>query len=252
MNTKSSSEKTKRTAIIVIVFFIIGYCFYLIIEHLSHEITDNAQVEGHIYQVNPKIGGQLLEILVDDNEYVVEGQILARIDRSDIELVHAQAKAGLAKIEAEKAAAIATMEASKSASQAAFSNINVVKAKKQRLDTDLIRFINLKNEEIVPQSKIDNLETNQEILASQVIAAQQQYRASNGKYNASLKKIRSIDAAIEAAKIQVQNAELKLSYTEIKAPASGIISRKLIEVGQVVRAGQPLMAVADENDLWIV
>ena len=250
-NTKDL-QPIKKIAIISIIVMVLVYCSYLFVDHLRYEKTDNAQIEGHIYQVNPKIGGQILEVLVDDNEYVEKGQILVRIDKSDIELMYAQAKAGLAQIKAEKAAALAVMEASKSASQAAFSNIAVVKAKKKRISTDLVRFTNLRNDDIIPQSKIDDINTNFEVVTSQVIAAQQQYNASNGQYNASFQKISSIDAAIEAAKVQVRNAELKLSYTDIKAPASGIVSRKMIESGQVIRPGQPLMAITDFTELWIV
>lgn len=252
MKNKTMSKKTTKLMIVSLAILALGYCLYLTIENLRYEKTDNAQVEGHIYQVNPKIGGQIIEILVDDNEQVVKGQVLARIDKSDIELICAQAKAGLAKIKAEKAAAIAVMEASKSASQAAYSSINMVMAKRERLATDLERFTNLRKEDIVPQSKIDDIHTNLDVLTSQITAAQQQYNAAKGKYLASSQKLNSLDAAIEAAKIQVQNAELKLSYTEVLAPASGVISRKMIEVGQVVRPGQPLMAVTDYTDLWIV
>ncbi|SDS91774.1 membrane fusion protein, multidrug efflux system [Maribacter dokdonensis] len=250
-NTKDSKNMKKITIISILLIALI-YCCYLFVGHLRYEKTDNAQVEGHIYQVNPKIGGQVLEVLVDDNEYVEKGQVLARIDRSDIELIYAQAKAGLAQIQAEKAAALAAVEASKAASRAAFTNIAVVKAKKKRLSTDLVRFTNLRNDDIIPQSKIDDINTNFDVVTSQVTAAQQQYNASNGQYNASFQKISSIDAAIEAAKVQVQNAELKLSYTEIKAPASGVVSRKMIEAGQVIGPGQPLMAITDFSELWIV
>ncbi|TSE07335.1 HlyD family secretion protein [Aquimarina algiphila] len=252
MENTRNTKNTKKIAIISIFLMTLIYCCYLFVGHLKYEKTDNAQVESHIYQVNPKIGGQVLEVLVDDNEYVEKGQILARIDKSDIELMYAQAKASLAQIKAEKAAALAVVQASKSASQAAFTNISVAKAKKKRLSTDIVRFTNLRKDDIIPQSKIDDINTNFDVVTSQVTAAQQQYNASNGQYNASLQKISSIDAAIEAAKVQVQNAELKLSYTEIIAPASGVVSRKMIEAGQVIGLGQPLMAITDFSELWIV
>lgn len=252
MENTTNSKKAKKITLLSLLLGVFLYSGYLILNHFSYETTDNAQIEGHIYQVNPKIGGQILEVLVDDNEYVEAGQVLVRMDKSDIELMLARAKAGLAKIEAEKAAALAVMEASKSASKAAFTNIAVAKAKKERLNTDLVRFTNLRKEDIVPQSKIDDIHTNFDVVNSQVEAAQQQYLASNSQYEAASRKISSIDAAIEATKVNVRNAELKLSYTEIKAPASGRVSRKMIEEGQVIRPGQPLMAITDFKDLWVV
>lgn len=252
MTPKKKTTSTKKILLISLIIITLVYCSYLIFNSLTYETTDNAQIEGHIYPVNPKVGGQILDVLVDDNEYVKKGQVLATIDPSDIELNVAQAKAGLAQIEAEKAAALSVMQSSMAASKAAYSNIAVTKAKKERLNTDLIRFTNLKADDIIPQSKLDDLETNFEVVTSQVTAAQQQYLASNSQYEAALKKISSIDASIEAAKVNVRNAELKLSYTEIKAPSSGRISRKMIEPGQVVRPGQPLMAVTNSTDLWVI
>ncbi len=247
-----NSKKTKKVALLTLILSVLLYSSYFVLNHFRYETTDNAQIEGHIYQVNPKIGGQIQEILVDDNEYVEQGQVLLHIDKSDIELLLAQAKAGLAQIEAEKSAALAVMQASKSASKAAFNNITVANAKKERLNTDLVRFTNLLEEDIVPQSKIDDIHTQLEVISSQVEAARQQYLASNSKYQAAFLKINSIDAAIEAAKVNVRNAELKLSYTNVKAPASGRVSRKMIEEGQVIRSGQPLMAITDFTNLWVV
>ncbi|MEN7550046.1 HlyD family secretion protein [Rapidithrix thailandica] len=252
MAPKKKTKATKKILLISLIITTLVYCTYLIGTFLKYETTDNAQVEGHIYPVNPKVGGQILEVLVDDNEYVEKEQVLAKIDPADIELTVAQARAGLAQIEAEKAAALSVMQSSMAASKAAYTNIAVTKAKKERLNTDLVRFTNLKADDIIPQSKLDDLETNVEVVNSQVTAAQQQYLASNSQYEAALKKISSIDAAIQAAKVNVRNAELKLSYTEIKAPSSGRISRKMIQPGQVVRPGQPLMAVTNSTDLWVV
>lgn len=252
MIQKKKTKTTKKVLLLSLIITALVYCTYLILSFLKYETTDNAQIEGHIYPVNPKVGGQILEIMVDDNEYVEKGQVLAHIDASDIELILAQAKARLAQVEAEKAAALSVKQSSLSASKAAYTNIAVAKAKKERLNTDLVRFTNLKADDIIPQSKLDDLETNFEVVNSQVTAAHQQYLASDSQHKAAFKKISSIDAAIEAAKINIRNAELKLSYTKIKAPSSGKISRKMIELGQVVRPGQPLMAVTNTTDLWVV
>ena len=47
-------------------------------------------------------------------------------------------------------------------------------------------------------------------------------------------------------------AALQLSYTVITAPANGVVSRKSIEVGQLVQPGQPLMSVVPLDDIWVV
>jgi membrane fusion protein, multidrug efflux system len=61
----------------------------------------------------------------------------------------------------------------------------------------------------------------------------------------------SAQARVEQAKATLQQAELNLQYTVVKAPAKGIVSKKTINPGQVVQAGQPLLALVQTGDVWI-
>jgi membrane fusion protein, multidrug efflux system len=58
-------------------------------------------------------------------------------------------------------------------------------------------------------------------------------------------------AAMDQAKVALKEAQLQLSYTNLKAPSSGRIGRKSVEVGQRVQPGQPLLAIV-ENQVWVV
>jgi membrane fusion protein (multidrug efflux system) len=59
------------------------------------------------------------------------------------------------------------------------------------------------------------------------------------------------DARVEQAKAALTQAQLNLSYAVVKAPRKGIVSRKSVDVGQVVQAGQPLLAVVPLDDVWV-
>jgi membrane fusion protein (multidrug efflux system) len=59
------------------------------------------------------------------------------------------------------------------------------------------------------------------------------------------------DARVKQAEAALKQAELNLAYTTIKAPGAGIVSRKAVEPGQVIQAGQPLMALVDLDHIWI-
>ena len=58
-------------------------------------------------------------------------------------------------------------------------------------------------------------------------------------------------AHVEQAKATLAQAELNLQYASIKAPARGVVSRKAVNVGQVVAMGQPLMAIVQNDEVWI-
>jgi membrane fusion protein (multidrug efflux system) len=59
------------------------------------------------------------------------------------------------------------------------------------------------------------------------------------------------EARVQQAQAALKQAELNLQYTTVKAPSNGVISRKTIEVGQVVQAGQPLLALVALEDVWV-
>ncbi len=56
---------------------------------------------------------------------------------------------------------------------------------------------------------------------------------------------------MKQAQAALAQAELNLHYTTLKAPADGVVSRKIVEVGQVVQVGQPLLALVSLADVWV-
>ena len=59
------------------------------------------------------------------------------------------------------------------------------------------------------------------------------------------------EAHVQQAKAALAQAELNLEYTTVKAPVKGIVSRKSVEVGQIVQPGQPLMAIIPLDTIWV-
>ncbi len=77
---KSSSRKLAIFGALVVLA---GIGVYLWVHSLNRVSTDDAQVDGHIIPISPKIYGKVLEVLVDDNQQVKQGQVLVRIDPRD-------------------------------------------------------------------------------------------------------------------------------------------------------------------------
>ena len=61
----------------------------------------------------------------------------------------------------------------------------------------------------------------------------------------------SADARVQQARAALAQAELNLQYTTVKAPTDGVVSRKSVEVGQVIQSGQPLLALVNLGDTWL-
>jgi membrane fusion protein (multidrug efflux system) len=106
----------------------------------SYESTDDAQVDVHLYPVSARISGYVVNVNVDDNQYVQQGTVLVEIDPKDYEVAVAQAQANLASAEATAQSLNVTVPVTSSdtasqtkvtASDVANSNAGVIAAQQQ-------------------------------------------------------------------------------------------------------------------------
>jgi membrane fusion protein, multidrug efflux system len=87
--------------------------------------------------------------------------------------------------------------------------------------------------------------------AAQAQAAVQATRSAPQQLQVTRARAAMAEARVQQAKSALAQAELNLQRTRLAAPSSGVISRKSVEVGQVVQAGQPLLALVSQDDLWV-
>ena len=87
--------------------------------------------------------------------------------------------------------------------------------------------------------------------ASQARAGLANARTAPQQLQVTEARANSADARVKQAEAALKQAELNLEHTTVKAPSSGVVSRKSVEPGQVVQPGQPLMALVDLNDVWV-
>jgi membrane fusion protein, multidrug efflux system len=100
--------KSRRRILFTVLGFAIIASVILLYRHFAEwESTDDAQIDGYIYPVSPRISGYVTRVMVDDNQYVKAGTVLVVLDGKDYEVALANAKASLANDQA-NAAAVAT------------------------------------------------------------------------------------------------------------------------------------------------
>ncbi len=196
----------------------------------THESTDNAQVDGHIVPILPKVGGFVAEVRVQDNQPVRGGDTLVILDDADF-------RAKLAQTEADYHAALAGVSSNTRVGQAEAA-IRQAEGNARKAHADLDRLQPLAQRDIVSQQQLD--------------AAQAAATAADAQVSAAQAALAAADARVAAARAARDAAALQLSYTRVTAPLSGVVSKKNVEVGELVQAGQPLMSVVPLSDVWIV
>ncbi|HKU63385.1 MAG TPA: HlyD family secretion protein [Gemmatimonadales bacterium] len=221
----------------------------------SHETTDNAQIEGHVVPVLPKVGGYVARVLVEDNQVVREGDTLVTLDPRDYEVRLQEAQADLRAAEAAAARngeATAQVGQASARSGAARASIGSAQATYDRALRDVQRMRTLSETRVISKQQLDEAEATYRSAEADLRAAQSQARAAQAEVSGASAGVRTAQAHLAAAQASTAAAELQLSYTVITAPASGRVSKKTVEVGQLVSPGQSLMSLVDEGDVWVV
>ena len=104
---------------------------------------------------------------------------------------------------------------------------------------------------IVSKQQLDGARAAAEAASANVVALQRQTTAATGGVASAEAGVRLATARLEGARAARDNAQLQLSYTKISAPASGVMSRKQVEPGQLVQVGQPLFTIVTDTGVFV-
>ncbi|MDQ6870618.1 MAG: HlyD family secretion protein [Gemmatimonadota bacterium] len=220
----------------------------------SHESTDNAQVDGHIVPVLAKVGGYVKSVSVSENDHVNAGQLLVQLDDADYRVRLQQAQADLAAAEATSGGSgQAQSQVQSAAGQRATldAQIGAARANANKADADLARARELASKLIISSQQLDAAQATAAVAHANLLAAERQAAAAGGTVNTAEAGVRVASARTLASRAAAENAQLQLDYTRITAPASGEVSRKQVEVGQLVAPGQPLMSIVADTGIWV-
>ena len=126
---KEEKRKIKKSAIIIMGLVVAGLIAYFVVDTIKYQSTDDAYVETTTVSVAPKVSGQIVEVLIKDNQFVKEGDLVARIDDTDY-------KVKVDQITAQYERTLLDQENAKANFKAADANIELAKK-------DLERYKNL-------------------------------------------------------------------------------------------------------------
>lgn len=221
---------------IAIVGIIIGY-FYVQYKK-THITTDDAFIEGRIHIVSPKVSGTIKNILVTDNQLVKKDTVLIEIDTEDFDVNVKEASSVLD-------AARKQYEEFKSEVGTAKADLELQKANLKQAETDMKRAETLFKENIIPKERVEKTITGYDISVAQVASAREELKRAEAR-------LKTQEAFIKQKEASLGGAELNLGYTKISAPSDGYVTKKSVETGNHVQAGQPLMAVVPLDDIWVM
>ena len=263
---ENQKSNKKKIIIAVLILSALSYGIYKYVHSLSHETTDDAQIEKNMNPIIPRVMGYITKVNIKDNDYVKKGDTLFTIDNNDYIVKLEDAKAALiaaqGNFEVSKAdvgSALASVSVSDANVQSASGTIETAKIRLGRATNDFERYENLyKNHSITKQQYEQALAAKQEA-ESQLRILQQQQKASTfqksviiAKSNVSNKQTEVASANIKRAEAMLAAAKLNLSYTVVTAAIDGQVSKISIQPGQLVQPGQALFYIINNQEAWVI
>lgn len=234
-NIERKDEQTKKRIgkqriIAACVLVILGIAVGLYANNASkYQSTDDAYVEAHMVQVAPKVTGQIIELNVEDNQRIKEGDVVAVIDKDDYRIRFEQADADYQK-------ELANQKVAKANFSAVQSEIAVAKA-------DLDRYKKLYESGAVSKQTLDNAQTRYDSVSARKTTVEESILSN--------RQNKVADANLKSLKAKRDKAELDLRNTEVIAPQSGIVTNKKAEKGAYVGTGSPLFVIVPD-EVWVV
>jgi membrane fusion protein (multidrug efflux system) len=222
-NSAQTKENRTFAVIGVVLLLVLGAAFFYW-RSTFVEDTDDAQVDGNLYQISSRVSGQVVKVTVDDNQTVQAGQLLAEIDPTDYQVALDQAQANLASAQAEYAQATTNVPitqvtvgttVSTTASDVKGSTDMVAQAEKQ-VEAAQARVAEAKANAQKAQADVDRYKP----LVEKDVISKQQYDAAVAAATASKAAVAEAEASALAQQNAVASARQRLAEAEAQSDQS--------------------------------
>jgi len=216
------------------------------------ETTDDAYVKADSTIIAPKVSGYIAQVLVNDNQPVTAGQLLAKIDDRDFRAALSQAEADVAAAEA----AVRNLEAQIALQQPIIeqgtADIAAAEANLKFAREEQARYDGLMKTGSGTVQRAQQTDAALRASTAQMQHAKSGLLAAERKVDVLTTQRAQAVAQRDRARAAEQQAALNLSYTAVTAPVDGTVGARSLRVGQFVQAGTQLMAVVPLDAVYVV
>lgn len=248
--------KKPLVILVIVAVIMLLVIFWFWFSNRNIETTDDAFTEGNAVTIAPKVAGYVVNLLVRDNQRVKKGDLLVEIDPRDNVAQRDQAKAqlGLAQAQLHQAQA-----------QLALSRVQYPAQRDQALADQAKAQANLLNAQAdyrrqravdpraTSQRNIDSATVQLRSAEAQLLSAKAQVEVASQvqlQLRAQETNVEARQQQVEQAQAQLNTAELNLSYTQVRAPYDGFVTKRNVHIGSLVQAGTALFSLVSP-DIWI-
>ena len=240
-------RRAKVAAIVVIALVLVAGVLIYSVHRSGSAVTIVGVVRTTEVRVEPEVNGQLMSITVEKGNQVRAGDVLAKLSAVELTAQADQARAALASATASRNNVYAGVRQEQIASLKA--EIAKASARLEYVQAQLTRTSTLARQSFESQQALDQAESDAASARADVALAQANYDAALAGPTREERAI--ADAQVQAAAAAVAVLERRLDKMVLRAPADGVVTVIAAEVGENVRAGQPILMVEAEGRQWL-
>ncbi|MEE1923508.1 HlyD family secretion protein [Pseudomonas sp. 148P] len=214
--------------------------------------TNDAYVSADYTVVAPKVAGFIKDVLVDDNQRVQAGQLLATIDDRDYQAALDAAQAQLLVARAQSADARATLERQAALIAQADAAVKAAQAEAAFADHEVTRYSRLAEQGAGTVQNAQQARSGVDQARARLANAQAALLATRKQVDILEAQVASADGQLKRAEAGLEKANLDLSYTRIVAPMDGMVGERALRVGAYVNPGARLLSVVPLNRAYVL
>ncbi|MCX7822839.1 MAG: efflux RND transporter periplasmic adaptor subunit [Syntrophobacterales bacterium] len=235
-------------------------------------IQANGRIEGDRFTISSKVPGKVVRLYVREGDGVGEGQVVAKLDDAQISAKVDQAREAVSTLEAQfRAAKLSlevlkrdvplTVETARSTLAQARSHWASAQVKAKQAERDALRFQHLFGAGAIDKHRFEQIDLARQVAFYQLRAAEESIRTAEKQLAQTLlgydrikvkeAEVEALSAQLAQAKATLREAESTLDDLIIKAPTSGIITSRMVDIGEVITAGAPIMDVVNLDRLYL-
>jgi HlyD family secretion protein len=237
----------RRAAIVAIALVLVTGVVVYSARRSGSDATLLGVVRATEVRIEPEVNGQLVSIEVEKGAHVHAGDVLARLSAVELTAQADQARAALASAVANRNNVYVGVRREQVASLK--DEIAKASARLDYMQAQLTRTSTLARQAFESQQALDQAENDAATARADVAEAQANYDAAVAGPTREERAI--ADAQVQAAAAAVAVLERRLEKMILRAPADGVVSVIAAEVGENVRAGQPILVVEAAGRQWL-
>jgi HlyD family secretion protein len=226
----------------------------------ANEVRASGHVEATEVRLAPEVGGRILELPLDEGDRVEAHALVLRLDNRDEQLALERAKAERQLAEAQLALLQAgsrreDIRQAEAQLQTARDEVSAVRAELAAAELDLQRFEALLQANAGSRKQRDDAATRRDVGRERLQAAESRVRAAEQavarlRAGARPQEIEAARARVAAANAGIATVEKTLTDSTLRSPVAGVVTEKLVEVGEVIAPRTAVLVIADLDRAW--